>query len=865
MLNKISGPINELSNYFYPFFWQHGEDEETLVTYVEKIHQSGMRAVCVESRPHPDFVGEKWWEDLGIIIRECEKRGMKIWLLDDSHFPTGFANGQIRDGFPELRKQYLTMRRYDVVGPMKRARIDASMLKGRPWDTERVDVIDVVGVYKAKRTSNYNVEGDPIDVSSIEDITAAYQDDTIQLDLAKGAWSVFVVFSTHSGGEESTKDYLNPLLKEATQVLVEEVYEKHLQKVGGHFGKTITAFFSDEPRFGNQKGTESQIGKPDMVLPWRPGLEKELAFDPSLLPLLWIPAEGAEREVRYAYMDKITTLYNQNFAKALADWCEDKGVEYLGHNIEDNGAHARLGYGAGHFFRGQEAQHFSGIDVIGTQVVPGMPFHHDAFQTGGSDGEFYHFALAKLGASAAHLTAHKQGRAMCEAFGAYGWNEGLKTMKWITDHLIVRGINYIVPHAFSPKEFPDWDCPPHFYARGNNPQFRYMTHLTDYANRLMNLFNGGTHRAPVAVAYPAEFEWAGAAMPVEKPIRMLTEAQIDMDIVSFDHLKEARVSNNELCILDETFKALVIPYAEFVPADLLLILERLKDEGLRIIFVDAFPQNLPVTGKEKYEVVALEQLAIQLEDVREMKSNQPFRELVHYHYEKDGNDYWMFFNESVSEVVDATIALPAYPGKNGYAFDAYQNQFSDLTNAPGGFRLQLAPYETIVWVFTDEQLDVSESHQQLKSERQPIETEWEMSYAGALAYPDFEPITTLKDGIQALSDLEGFDRVAGTVAYETKLDLNDGKQVTGLDLGMVYEIAEVFVNGQKLGTKIAPPYTFDARGAFRSGENILRIEVTNTLGTSVREPLSQYLLIEPFGMTEEIGLLYNYGNKPKEA
>ena len=73
------------------------------------------------------------------------------------------------------------------------------------------------------------------------------------------------------------------------------------------------------------------------------------------------------------------------------------------------------------------------------------------------------------------------------------------------------------------------------------------------------------------------------------------------------------------------------------------------------------------------------------------------------------------------------------------------------------------------------------------------------------------------------------------------------------------------MNGQKLGTKIAPPYTFDARGAFRAGENVLRIEVTNTLGTSVREPLSQYLLIEPFGMTEEIGLLYNYGDKQKEA
>lgn len=53
-----------------------------------------------------------------------------------------------------------------------------------------------------------------------------------------------------------------------------------------------------------------------------------------------------------------------------------------------------------------------------------MNYHHDAFSTGGSNGEFYHYALAKLASSAAHLDPVKKGRAMCEAFGAYGWNEG---------------------------------------------------------------------------------------------------------------------------------------------------------------------------------------------------------------------------------------------------------------------------------------------------------------------------------------------------------------------------------------------------------------------------------------------------------
>ena len=117
-----------MENHLFPFFWQHGEDEKVLVEYVEKIYQSGMKAVCVESRPHPDFMGEKWWQDLDIIIRECQKRKMKVWILDDSHFPTGFANGKIKEEHPEYLKQYLALRRYDIAGPLKHARIDASQL-----------------------------------------------------------------------------------------------------------------------------------------------------------------------------------------------------------------------------------------------------------------------------------------------------------------------------------------------------------------------------------------------------------------------------------------------------------------------------------------------------------------------------------------------------------------------------------------------------------------------------------------------------------------------------------------------------------------------------------------------------------------
>ena len=33
----------------------------------------------------------------------------------------------------------------------------------------------------------------------------------------------------------------------------------------------------------------------------------------------------------------------------VGEWCKAHGVEYIGHVVEDNGNHARTGYGTGHF------------------------------------------------------------------------------------------------------------------------------------------------------------------------------------------------------------------------------------------------------------------------------------------------------------------------------------------------------------------------------------------------------------------------------------------------------------------------------------------------------------------------------------
>lgn len=236
----------------------------------------------MEARPHPDFVGNGWWKDMDFILDKAKKLDMKLWILDDSHFPTGYANGRIKSDYPQYLKKYLDMRRYDVQGPLRRARIDFSLLKGRPWDKPDPEQ-EILKVLLAKRISQRTEKRDPVIAESICDITEQMNRESrlLTLDVPEGAWSIFVVYLTKKGGEQATQDYLNPLVREATEVLIREVYEPHYTHYKEEFGKTIQGFFSDEPRFGNIKGTEGRMGT-DMVLPWRDGLEKNLVLKKNI-------------------------------------------------------------------------------------------------------------------------------------------------------------------------------------------------------------------------------------------------------------------------------------------------------------------------------------------------------------------------------------------------------------------------------------------------------------------------------------------------------------------------------------------------------------------------------------------------------
>jgi hypothetical protein len=74
---------------------------------------------------------------------------------------------------------------------------------------------------------------------------------------------------------------------------------------------------------------------------------------------------------------------------------------------------------------------------------------------------------------------------------------------------------------------------------------------------------------------------------------------------------------------------------------------------------------------------------------------------------------------------------------------------------------------------------------------------------------------------------------SGTVAYHHAFTIDKGQlqkdQLLFLDLGSVKEIAEVFLNGKKIGLSWHAPFQLDITDAIREGKNYLVIEIVNTI------------------------------------
>ncbi len=543
-----------------PLFWLHGdESRQRLEEYLEKVAAGGNGCFTAESRPHADWLGPGWYRDLGICLEKAKELDLQMYIFDERWWPSGEVGGKVPQRYGS---KYLAAAARDVDGP-------GAVTLAVPGEK-------LVAVLAGRQT------GAGIDGGSLRDLTAQVDGGTLAWEPPAGKWSVMTFTWRYSQGRRG-RCLVDGASRDAVAWYIKTVYQPHYDHFRDDFGKTIRGFFYDEPETPGDWGTA--------VIPML--TERGVDWKKALVAWKFRLAGGEQAAARYQYRSAFAEAWGRTLYGGIADWCRDRGVISIGHWLEHKREYLHPEKCAGNMFPVQKYTHMGGIDLVCRQYYPGS-----------KDLRFNQ--MATLGSSISHACGAAGDLAMCEIFGAYGQDITYPQMKWLTDQMQVRGINFMIPHSFNPRAPFDRDCPPYFYNGGYEPRWPLYRVYADYTSRLSLLLHGGRHVCPVALLFVGMSYHEGRCVPPEQVTTSLEDALLDCDWLPYAVFEEdAAIDGGRLGLHGESYRVLVVPPVEVIPVP---ALEKARDffaAGGVVVGCGFLPSVSATLGRTADEVAAL--------------------------------------------------------------------------------------------------------------------------------------------------------------------------------------------------------------------------------------------------------------------
>jgi hypothetical protein len=534
-----------------PYYGLNGPITLDVVRHdLDTMKSLGFRAVTVQYGYGWDlaYLSQEYLAFFRQFVEEAKKRDMRVWIVDDAGYPSGFAGGKFTSEHPELRMQALVAASKQVISG------------GSVFDQD--------------------VPADTVAVTAIRNGTGEMAQVAVAGNHARwsapsGDWTVYVVehvFRTSptrsdtntkrvKDGSQSLEDYLDPAATAQYLAFTHEAYKK---AVGEEFGKTILGFRGDEPDY-------SISG-----LPWTPkffaSFEAKKGYDIRLYLAAFlrgkdVPLNSKQLLARADYYDVFADLFRDGFFAPQAAWCAANGLEYQVHlNHEEQ--QLELAQSEGDFFRDMRFVQVPGIDSIWHQIWTDTV----------SD-------FPRLASSAAHVYGHP--RAFTESFAAYRPLPDVTMARYILNEQFVRGIN-LVETMYYPASTGARGGPMQFMRDPDYPA------LMQYASRLSFLMSQGHPTAEVALLLPSESLWMGNKVTDESFVsteRLLSEHQVDFDIVDEDAIASLLESKGGAFVSKSgnRYRVVLVPNATLLPERVVNRLKRFSVSGGKVVFLGAAP------------------------------------------------------------------------------------------------------------------------------------------------------------------------------------------------------------------------------------------------------------------------------------
>lgn len=525
--------------------WEGPMALETIRHDLDSIKTKGFRSVIFEAgyRLPYEYLSEQWFEGIRTGVQEAKKRGLKVWIIDEGKYPSGFAGGKFTRERPDLRMK--------AVVAVDTVRVErGTVLREHPVTSRALSAVAVSRSGAPNRTVEIR-DGKISFVAGLDDWDIVLAGTDYRTGQTRAV-------NNPTGGKDTSNsicDYLSP---EAVRQFIDWTHEQYKKYIGDEFGKTVLGFRGDEPDFA--------------YTPWTPKMVEEFiarkGYDPTpwLASLLTRTQTVAERRFRADYWDVWSQLFALNFFQQQAEWCEANGLAHITHLNNDHNMPVCI-RAEGNFFRDLSRVQIPGVDAIWNQIWPETV------------NDFPKFA-----SSVSHV--YGKPRAFSESFAAYNTPPSIPQAKYAVDYQMVRGINFFeFMFWMAGSERPNWMTDPG------------MKELNDYTNRATWLLALGEPGARVAVYYPTATFWLNdqAVNPdLVEIAQLLLKHQRDFDWVDDDAFTEAlRVSGGTLVNQSgQRYQTLIIPSADVLSEEAFACIRDFAATGGKVLFWGRKPTML---------------------------------------------------------------------------------------------------------------------------------------------------------------------------------------------------------------------------------------------------------------------------------
>jgi len=513
---------------------------------------------------------------------------------------------------------------------------------------------------------------------------------------------------------------------------------------------------------------------------------------------------------------------------------------------------------------------------------PGQPIHNVPFEdlkALGSlsfpRGEFWNkhsqlelLQIVKGISSAAHLYNQKYVEA--ESFtSVWLWQEGPQELKPLADRAFCEGLNRIVYHTFphTPAEAgkPGWVYNFGTLIHVNNSWWEKSKSFHEYLARCSYLLQQGNFVGDVA------FYYGDQAPNFVKPkhIPPSLGRGYDYDVVNSEAIiKFMSVKDGKIFLPHGQFyEVVVLPNEEEVNLEVLKKLEKMVFEGATIIGrkptktytlsnykqkeeeiktianrlwgkcdsvnvkENKYGKGKVVWGKTAREVLAERGKIPDFQFASDLDSA-----MLDYIHRRTANDDIYFIRNVKNATYEANLTF-RNTDKTPQLWNPVDGSFYELTNVQRQagsttFRLQVQPYESFFIVFrkNPKKAPLTDKQSPILSTKE-IKGEWEVRFPHGWGVPTRTTFPELVSWISAKDSAIHY--FSGVAAYHKTFEINSediqqGKRIF-LDLGIVREVAEVWLNGHHLGERCFLPYSYEVTPYLKIGKNYLVVEVANVL------------------------------------